>query len=176
VVLVVLAGCGGASSSPEPDRTAAKRTCAPTDGHAESVSPAPAGTPSRVRLGPGMELKATTRTLAGARAGTPLEVTGVVRGADCEPLDGATINVWQTNGKGRYGPLVGGHDRCCYLTGTMRTRADGRYSFVSVMPRGYAGGPPHIHVEAGHPGAQGIVTEIVFDAPVAAYEFEVVLE
>jgi protocatechuate 3,4-dioxygenase beta subunit len=103
VLGVLVAGCAG--SSPEPDRTAAKRSCEPTTGAVESVVPSGTGTESRARLGPGMELEATKRTLAAARVGTPLVVTGVVRGDDCAPLAGATIHAWQTNGKGRYGPV-----------------------------------------------------------------------
>ena len=173
ILLALAAGCGG--SSPQPDPTAAKRSCEPTTGAVESVVSSGTGTESRVRLGPGMELEATKRTLAAARVGTPLVVTGVVRGDDCAPLAGATINAWQTNGKGRYGPVVGGRDRCCYLTGTVRTGDDGRYTLDTVMPRGYGNGPAHIHMEAGHPDAQGVVTELVFDAPTKTADFDIVL-
>ena len=129
----------------------------------------------RVRLGPGMELKATKRNVAAAHRGEPLAVTGVVRGEDCAPLAGATVHVWQTNGQGRYGPIVGDRDRCCYLQGTVRTRGDGRYVLDTVMPRGYDGGPAHIHMHAGHPDANGVVAELVFDAPVRTAEFNIVL-
>ena len=54
-----------------------------------------------------MELKATKRNLAAARVGEPLVVTGIVRGENCAPLPGATINAWQTNGEGRYGRGAG---------------------------------------------------------------------
>jgi protocatechuate 3,4-dioxygenase beta subunit len=173
VLLALAAGCGG--SSPEPDRTAAKRSCEPTAGAVESGVSSGAGTKSRVRLGPGMELEATERNLAAARVGTPLVVTGVVRGDDCAPLAGATINAHQTNGKGRYGPVVGGRDRCCYLAGTVRTDDDGRYTLDTVMPRGYEGGPPHIHMEVGHPDADGVAAELVFDRPVERADFDIVL-
>src|SRR3712207_5706387 len=99
VIALVLAGCGG--SSPPAGRAA--RTCAPTEGHVESVDLAPEGTPSRVRTGPGMELKAPKRNLAAGRIGKPMVVTGVVTGVDCKPLAGATVQVHQTNGDGRYG-------------------------------------------------------------------------
>jgi protocatechuate 3,4-dioxygenase beta subunit len=172
--VVLAAGCGG--SDERPDRaTDTKRSCVPTPGEGETVMSSGDGTASRVRLGPGMELKATKRTLAAARVGKPLVVTGLVRGNDCAPLAGATIHAWQTNGKGRYGPVIGGHDRCCYLTGTARTGEDGRYTFDTVMPRGYAGGPAHIHMEIGHPDAVGIVTELVFDAPAETTDFDIVL-
>jgi protocatechuate 3,4-dioxygenase beta subunit len=171
LIALVLAGCGGAEKAAE----RAAKTCAPTAGHAETVEPAPAGTPSRMKLGPGMELKATKRNLAAAAIGTPLVVTGVVTGTDCEPLSGATVYAWQTNGNGRYGPTRNGQDRCCFLTGTMRTDEDGRYAFVSVMPKGYDGGPAHIHFQTGHPDAQGVVTELVLDAPAAEIEYDIVL-
>ena len=144
-------------------------------GAVESVVPSGSGTESRVHLGPGMELEATKRTLTAARVGTPLVVTGIVRGDDCVPLAGATIHAWQTNGKGRYGPVVGGRDRCCYLTGTVRTGDDGGYTLDTVMPRGYQGGPAHIHMEAGHPDAEGVVTELVLDGPVKSADFDIVL-
>jgi protocatechuate 3,4-dioxygenase beta subunit len=170
---VLAAGCGG--SDERRDRAAAKPTCAPTQGSAETVSLAAAGTPGRVTPGPGMGLKATKRTIAAAKRGKPLVVTGHVRGDDCAPLAGATIHAWQTNGQGRYGPIRGGRDVCCYLTATVRTGDDGRYRLDTVMPRGYEGGPAHIHMEAGHPDAEGIVTELVFDAPTDAFEFDITL-
>jgi protocatechuate 3,4-dioxygenase beta subunit len=180
VLLALAAGCGGSSSDdrparPDRERAVAKPACAPTAGESETVVPAGEATASRVRLGPGMELEATERTLAAARVGKPLVVTGLVRGDDCAPLAGATIHAWQTNGRGRYGPVVGGRDRCCYLSGTVRTGGDGRYTLDTVMPRGYAGGPAHIHMEVGHPDAEGIVTELMFDAPVRTSEFDIVL-
>jgi hypothetical protein len=41
--------------------------------------------------------------------------------------------------------------------------------------RGYDGGPAHIHMQAGHPKAQGVTTELVFDAPAGTHEFDTVL-
>jgi protocatechuate 3,4-dioxygenase beta subunit len=173
LLLALAAGCGGDGENR--DRAAATRTCDPTHGAVERIDLAPAGTPSRLKLGPGMELEPTKRNRSAAGIGERLEVTGVVRGEDCAPLAGATVRVWQTNGKGRYGPGRDGEDRCCYLTGTLRTDRDGRYVFVSVMPRGYQGGPAHIHAEAGHPDAEGLVTELVLPKPVTATEFDIVL-
>jgi len=45
---------------------------------------------------------------------------------------------------------------------TVRTGADGRYRLDTVLPRGYDGGPAHIHMEAGHPEAAGLLTELLF--------------
>jgi protocatechuate 3,4-dioxygenase beta subunit len=159
VALVLAAGCGGSS---QPVERAAK-TCAPTPGVYEGVEPAPAGTPSDVRLGPGWELKATKRNLAGARVGKPLVVSGRVRGEDCKGLAGATIYVHQTNGAGRYGPVVDGRDKCCYLQAAVRTGEDGHFRLAAVIPKAYrGGGPPHIHLTAGHPDTEGLLTEVQF--------------
>jgi len=169
LAVLLAAGCGGS----DPPATA---SCDPTEGAREAVDRPAAGTAgSRVRLGPGRELEPTKRNVAAARVGTPLVVTGVVRGEDCAPLAGATVDVWQTNGRGRYGPRRGGRDVCCYLTGTARTGEDGRYTLDTVMPRGYQGGPAHIHMAAGHPDAAGVVAELVFGGPVRTREFDIVL-
>ena len=173
VLAIVLAGCGGGDSEPPPERAA--KTCAPTEGHPESLVSSPESTPSRVRPSPGMELKATKRNLAAGRIGRPLTVTGVVTATDCTPLAGATVQIHQTNGEGRYGPVVDGRDRCCYLQATVRTDAEGRYTLDTVMPKGYAGGPAHIHFAAGHPDATGVATELVLGAPTARAEYDITL-
>ena len=170
LALLLAAGCGES----QPVERAAK-TCAPTEGEAEAGISSPADTPSRVRPGPGMELKATKRNLAAGRIGDPLVVTGVIRGTDCAPLAGATVQMHQTNGRGRYGPVVGGRDRCCYLQATARTDAQGRYTLDTVFPKGYDGGPSHIHFSFGHADAEGIVTELVLDAPTDRAEYDITL-
>jgi protocatechuate 3,4-dioxygenase beta subunit len=147
----------------------------PTEGEAEAVVSSPADTPSRVRPSPGMELKATKRNLAAGRIGDPLVVTGVVRGTDCAPLAGATVQMHQTNGDGRYGPVSNGRDRCCYLQATLRTDDAGRYTLDTVMPKGYDRGPAHIHFAFGHPEAEGLVTELVLGAPTARAEYDITL-
>ena len=160
---VALVACGGGESAPAPQaRKAPPRECVPSEGQPEQVTSAPSGTPSRVRLGPGMELEPTPATIAAGRGGRRLVVSGVVTGQDCAPLAGATLYVWQTNAAGRYGPRRGGNDRCCYLHGAVRTDAMGRYVLDTVMPRGYDGGLAHIHMQAGHRDAGGLTTELVF--------------
>jgi polyisoprenoid-binding protein YceI len=101
------------------------------------------------------------------KPGQRLILLGTVYAEDCTPLPGVTLNVWQTNADGEYGP---GHDtnnlQCCYLQGAVRTDANGRYQLITVMPghyRGQSSPPPaHIHVEAHHPDAEPGGAEIVF--------------
>jgi protocatechuate 3,4-dioxygenase beta subunit len=173
LIALLLAGCGG-GDDPAPTERAAK-TCAPTAGEPETVTAAPAGTPSRVRPSPGMELEPTKRNLAAARIGRPLVVTGVIRGTDCAPLQGATVEMHQTNGNGRYGPRIDGRDVCCYLQATASTDEQGRYTLDTVYPRGYDGGPSHIHFAFGHPETEGLATELVFDAPADEAEYDITL-
>ena len=172
IALVLAAGCGG-SEKPPAERAA--KTCAPTEGETDTVAAAPANTPSHVRPSPGMELKPTKRNLAAGRVGDPLVVTGVITGTDCKPLAGATVEMHQTNGRGRYGPVIGGRDKCCYLQATLRTDDQGRYTLDTVMPKGYDGGPAHIHFAFGHPDAEGLVTELVFGGPTSRTEYDITL-
>jgi protocatechuate 3,4-dioxygenase beta subunit len=138
LILVVLAvGCG---SSPE------KRTAA---------CGGPTGAPEPVRMGPGMELRRTAETIAAGR-GEPLLVTGTVRRGKCRPAAGVTLNAWQANAKGLYGP---GRQRCCYLQATVRTDRHGRYALDTIVPGGYDGGPPHIHIEVAGGEIQDVMVE-----------------
>jgi protocatechuate 3,4-dioxygenase beta subunit len=139
LILVVLAvGCG---SSPE-KRTAA---CGRPTGAAEPV-----------RMGPGMELRRTPQTIAAGR-GKPLLVTGTVSRGPCSPAAGVTLNAWQANAKGLYGP--GPRHRCCYLQATVRTDRQGRYALETIVPGGYDGGPPHIHIEVAGGEIQDVMVE-----------------
>ncbi len=169
-ILALAGGCmgdtgeGETGDRPVPRRTLAEAAdCAPTPGGGnEAPDEAPAGTPSTTRLGPGGAVPGTAETIALSRAGEPLIVTGVVYGPDCRtPLGGATIEAWQTDSRGHYGP---GED-CCYLRGVVRTGGDGRYTLQTVVPGRYdEGNPPprHIHLKVGHPDARPVMTEILF--------------
>jgi protocatechuate 3,4-dioxygenase beta subunit len=167
-VVALAAGCGGTEKRPADAAT--PRSCAPTEGGPAEVTAADAGTPSRVRLRPGMELEATREHVAAARrGGEPLRVHGVVRAQDCSPVAGATLHAWQTNAAGDYGP----GDRCCYLSGTVRTDARGRYALDSVVPGTYGGTPRHIHMEVGHPRAAGLAPELILEdnaGPVVTFD------
>jgi protocatechuate 3,4-dioxygenase beta subunit len=112
-------------------------------------------------MGPGPDIPATTAV------GERLVILGTVYTEGCVPLAGATLDVWQTDSNGEYGPGHGTNDmRCCYLMGSLRTDANGRYQLITVKPAHYKGEavppPAHIHVEVSHPQAGQMMTEIVF--------------
>jgi protocatechuate 3,4-dioxygenase beta subunit len=142
--------------------TSTPASCRLTPGGEEGGATAPAGTPSLVRLGPGRAVERTAETVAISRRGEPLLVTGAVRAQDCRtPLAGATVEAWQTDATGRYGP----GEACCYLQGVARTDGAGRYTFETVVPGSYAGpNPPprHIHLIVSHPRARSVLTELLF--------------
>ena len=121
------------------------------------------------RLGPGGEVARTAETVAKGRGGQRLVVSGTVYAEDCTtPLAGASIEVWQTNAAGEYGPGQGTSDeRCCYLAAALRTDQRGRYRFETVKPGHYKGEerppPAHIHFEVRHPEAAGVLTELLFE-------------
>jgi protocatechuate 3,4-dioxygenase beta subunit len=172
-----LVGCdpeppaGGVSSQPTVSSAGGPtEACEPTRGEAaQGTGPVAADAPSRGRLGPGGDVPRTAETVARGRGGERLVVSGTVYGPDCRtPLAGASIEVWQTNAAGEYGPGQGtGDERCCYLQAALRTDRRGRYQFETVRPGHYKGEPQpppaHIHFEVRHPDANGVLTELLFE-------------
>lgn len=178
MVGVAMLGLVGCDPAPPDGRTSTSASagsgagCEPTPGEAAqgTTREVAADAPSTARLGPGGDVERTAATVAaGWRGGTRLTVSGTVYGADCEtPLAGASIQVWQTNAAGEYGPGQGtGDERCCYLGAGLRTDAQGRYRFETVRPGHYKGEaqppPAHIHFEVRHPDADGLLTELLFE-------------
>jgi len=159
---------GSASDDVRTPETGATAECRVTPGEPPQEFGFSAASASRVRLAPGMEVMATDRSRAAARRGKPLLVFGRILAADCAtPLPGATIQVWQTNGDGDYGPPGdNGHPKCCYLTGTLTADDSGRYEIITVMPGHYRDAQPpppaHIHFDVRSPTEGGIMTEFDF--------------
>ena len=99
--------------------------------------------------------------------GPALEISGVVYDQACRRLSGASIQVWQTNADGEYGPGHGTEQlRCCYVQGAVETDSEGRYEIDTIMPGHYKGDrtppPAHIHLWISHPSAQSLSTELDF--------------
>lgn len=72
--------------------------------------------------------------------GEVLVMHGQVRGAGGQPLAGAIVEVWQANTKGMYSHFDSSQSPF-NLRRTIRTDAEGRYEFRSIVPVGY-GCPP----------------------------------
>jgi hydroxyquinol 1,2-dioxygenase len=69
--------------------------------------------------------------------GTPLYVTGSVRGLDGAPVAGAILDVWQADEEGAYESQIPGIDEA-RLRAKYATRADGSYCLRTIAPKGYS--------------------------------------
>ena len=94
-----------------------------------------------------------------------LIVTGRILGApDCKPLTGALVEVWHADANGDYSEFTRGRkdDPACLLRASIKTDAEGRYSFSSIVPSEYPGRPRHIHYRVSHAGHTTLVTQLYF--------------
>jgi hydroxyquinol 1,2-dioxygenase len=114
--------------------------------------------------------------MAGGAPGIPCFVTGTVRSLEGEPVAGAALDLWQTDGEGLYedqrevdGP---------WMRGVYRTQPDGSYVIRTVAPIAYTipmdgtvgelmnrtnishMRPAHIHFAITAPGYHGCVTHL----------------
>ncbi|CBS89182.1 catechol 1,2-dioxygenase [Azospirillum lipoferum] len=107
----------------------------------------------------------------------PLFMSGVVRDASGKPVPHAVVEVWHANSKGNYS-IFDSSQTPFNNRGTIQTGADGRYSFQSIMPSGYAcppgsstlqllellgrhgARPAHIHFFVSAPGYRKLTTQI----------------
>ena len=94
-----------------------------------------------------------------------LMVGGRILGApDCKPLADASIEVWQADASGEYSQVSRGRkdDPRCLLRATLKSGADGRYAFRTVVPGEYPGRPRHIHYRISVSGYRTLVTQLYF--------------
>jgi len=115
--------------------------------------------------------------MAAAAPGIPCFVTGTVRGLGGEPVAGALLDVWQTDGDGLYEDQRAGIDGP-WMRGLYRTQPDGSYTIRTVAPVSYTipmdgpiGAlmskteivhmrPAHIHFALEAPGYHSLITHI----------------
>lgn len=119
--------------------------------------------------------------------GDVLFFSGTVRGADGEPLPGALLDIWQSDGNGNYSGLPPGlpsHDPTApdyNLRGKIHADPEGNFEVRSVVPTPYeipAAGPTgrfykaldittfrpaHIHLKISHEGYETLITQLFFE-------------
>jgi len=129
---------------------------------------------------PGAPHKELGESIGRPQDGEPTLIRGRVTAIDGEPIDGATLDVWQCASNGLYD--IQDPDQPPFnLRGVFTTGADGGYSFRTVRPVSYpvpVDGPvgtvfrltnrhhwraAHVHAIVGAPGYQAVTTHI-FDA------------
>lgn len=94
--------------------------------------------------------------------GETLIVSGTVFDADCNPLPGAIVEVWQADSTGEYDfsdQFIG--------RGQVITDENGFYQFETIVPGRYEPRPPHIHYRISHPDAPTLVTQLYFSDTVS---------
>ena len=94
-------------------------------------------------------------------------LSGVVMDVNGNPIEGAAVEIWQTDGNGVYDhpndPGTNGRDRSFQFYGTSVTGADGIYSFRTLKPAAYGPRPPHIHLKVKHNGATLLTSQFYFE-------------
>lgn len=100
--------------------------------------------------------------------GEPLVIIGRVTAADtCTPLKDAVIDIWHANHSGLYDNQMKEYENKYYLRGRMKTDAEGRYSFTTILPAAYSTGSSmrakHIHYKISAPGYEALTTECYFE-------------
>jgi len=118
------------------------------------------GAPFQSQLAPG--------NLPGER----LRIEGrVLAAGSCEPLAGAVVDVWHASTGGFYYGLEATRPlkpEEYLLRGRIRTGADGRYSFDTILPGNYRVSetwvrPRHIHYTVSHPSCRSLTTQLYFE-------------
>lgn len=95
--------------------------------------------------------------------GQRLELSGrVLNMATCKPIQGAVLDLWQTNSSGDY------DYKGFNLRGKIVTDKDGKYVLDTIYPsrlhlEGNITRPSHIHVMVGVPGQPIITTQVYFE-------------
>ncbi|MCB0033124.1 MAG: hypothetical protein KDE51_03810 [Anaerolineales bacterium] len=107
--------------------------------------------------------------VAGATApaeGPVMHLSGKLYDAQGFPLEGATIEIWQTDNNGIYlhpnDPNIANRDENFQGYGEAVTTADGSYNFITLVPGLYGGRPRHIHVKVKLDGQTLLTTQFYF--------------
>ena len=112
--------------------------------------------------------------------GTPLTFQGTVTDLDGSPIEDAVVELWHADDAGFYSQFAPGIPEW-NLRGTIRTGADGRYTFHTIQPAPYqiptdgstgalitaagwhAWRPAHLHLKVSAPGRLPVTTQLYFE-------------
>jgi protocatechuate 3,4-dioxygenase beta subunit len=104
------------------------------------------------------------------KSGEPMQIAGRVMNAAApdRPIPGARLEIWQTDGTGRYYPEKNGDysdfsDSEIDMRGTVIADAEGRFSVMSLFPKEYWPRPSHIHYWIRAEGFRALVTQHYLD-------------
>ncbi|WP_170975845.1 hypothetical protein [Rhizobium sp. FY34] len=104
------------------------------------------------------------------KPGEPMRIVGRVMNAASPdmPVAGARLELWQTDGRGRYHPEKKGNyrdfrDDEIDMRGTVIADSAGRFEVMSLFPKEYWPRPPHIHYWIRAEGFRPLVTQHYLD-------------
>lgn len=102
----------------------------------------------------------------GPADGQRLLLQGRVLQPDGTPLEGATVEIWQTDSQGTYmhpqDPNYGQRDLSFQFYGESLTDGDGVYQFTTIRPGLYGGRPEHIHFKVKMAGREILTSQFYF--------------
>lgn len=99
-------------------------------------------------------------------AGETVLLQGQLMDSDGNPIEGALIELWQTDASGNY-DHPNDTDPSLLLDdfqyfGTATTDADGYYAFLTVKPSAYESRPPHLHYKVKIDGETVLTSQFYF--------------
>jgi protocatechuate 3,4-dioxygenase beta subunit len=105
--------------------------------------------------------------------GEVVYISGVVEDEDCNPVEGALVEIWQAAASGRYDHPADDSglekDGDFQGWGEFITGADGRYAFKTIVPGHYPADlstgwyrPPHIHFKITRRGFHESISQMYF--------------
>jgi len=102
----------------------------------------------------------------GTPLGQQLYLSGIVYNAKGLPVEGITIEIWQTDAAGAYlhpqDPATNSRDPNFQFYGESVTGPEGIYSFRTILPGLYEPRPRHIHVKVKRDGQELLTTQFYF--------------
>lgn len=102
---------------------------------------------------------------SGVATGDIIEVSGRILDENCNPVNGAIVEIWQANHYGKYNHEYnpdGQHDPNFQGWGQVITKQDGKYSFITIIPGLYGQRARHIHFKISKRGYHEMVTQLYF--------------
>jgi protocatechuate 3,4-dioxygenase beta subunit len=118
--------------------------------------------PPRLPLDTDNDLIVINKSLTPA-IGTITHLSGRVLSLAGEPINNATVEIWQCDAKGVYlaqGSAGGRADRNFQGFGQFTTGTKGEYRFRTIKPVPYSGRTPHIHVKVKKGGSTLLTTQL----------------
>jgi len=111
------------------------------------------------------------RDITEDRVGAPMTLRLQVVQADCAPIEGARVDVWQCDAEGVYSGVRSGLADArgrSFLRGTQDTDAGGVVAFATIYPGWYPGRTPHIHYKVFLGGRTVLTGQLYFPDAVTA--------